>query len=395
MKLKDKMNKQYTQLSVYVILTAIIIYSLSLLAKSAPEVLEYVMKKVSWILNVVKPIVLGFVFAYLVEPSIEFFEERYKKLKILKKKQASCRVYAVFTTVVILIIVVLMLISLLVFSVTDQIRLANLDDIILIANGYMKSFSEFYSAVMQKLSNLDIQSSELQNYVTDSSAYAVKAFQNIANNILGSISNISSYLTTIIFSVIIGVYFLIDGQIIKDYLKRVFHALFSNKVNKRIGEFLNDADTVFSGYIRGQLMDAFVMMILISITLSIIGVKFAIVIGIMAGIGNLIPFCGPFVAYAGTILISVMNGQYKKMIIAIIALFIIQTIDGNIIGPKLLSHSIKIHPLLIIISLIFGSAIGGLLGMLLAVPVGAFIKVLFVRFIDYRIEAKETAMKKE
>ena len=63
-------------------------------------------------------------------------------------------------------------------------------------------------------------------------------------------------------------------------------------------------------------------------------------------------------------------------------------IDGNLIGPKLLSKSISVHPLLVIVSLIFGSAIGGFLGMLLAVPVGALIMLLFVRFIDARVEKK-------
>ena len=75
--------------------------------------------------------------------------------------------------------------------------------------------------------------------------------------------------------------------------------------------------------------------------------------------------------------------------IALIALFIIQVIDGNIIGPKLLSKSIEIHPVLVIIFIIFGSAVGGFLGMLLAVPVGSFIKVLFVKFIDCRLELKQ------
>ncbi|HEX3021861.1 MAG TPA: AI-2E family transporter, partial [Lachnospiraceae bacterium] len=159
---------------------------------------------------------------------------------------------------------------------------------------------------------------------------------------------------------------------------------------RKISNIIKDADTVFSGYLKGQLTDALVMMCLISLVLSIIGVKFGMVIGILAGIGNLIPYFGPIVAYAGTILVCIINADYKLMVIAIIALFIIQTIDGNIIGPKLLSHSIQIHPLLVIISLIFGSAIGGLLGMLLAVPIGAFIKVRFVRYIDHRLELKQT-----
>jgi predicted PurR-regulated permease PerM len=183
--------------------------------------------------------------------------------------------------------------------------------------------------------------------------------------------------------------------LIKVFIKKVGTALLNPKWNKKVARLLADADSVFSGYIRGQLSDAVVMMILISLSLSIIGVKFAVLIGIFAGIANLIPYCGPFVAYFSTIIVCIVNGQYTELFIAVIVLFIIQAIDGNIIAPKLLSKSIQIHPVLVIISLIFGSAIGGLLGMLLAVPVGALIKLLFVRYIDYKLEKKDAEIIQE
>jgi predicted PurR-regulated permease PerM len=122
------------------------------------------------------------------------------------------------------------------------------------------------------------------------------------------------------------------------------------KSNKRISRFIEDVDHVFSGYIRGQLTDAVVMMILISLTLSVVGVKFAFLIGIIAGIGNLVPYLGPFIAYGGSAIVCLINGQYSELLIAVIALFIVQTLDGNIIQPKLLSQSIQIHPVLVIIS---------------------------------------------
>jgi predicted PurR-regulated permease PerM len=92
---------------------------------------------------------------------------------------------------------------------------------------------------------------------------------------------------------------------------------------------------------------------------------------------------GPFVAYISTISVCILNGDWKKLIIALIVLLVLQTIDGNVINPKLLSANISIHPMLVIASLIIGSAIGGIIGMLLAVPVGALIKIQFERGIDY------------
>ncbi|MGB8454658.1 MAG: AI-2E family transporter [Anaerocolumna sp.] len=385
----NKLNKRYTLIALYVIVTCIIIYCLSLVAKSAPAIINGIMGRVHWFMRVAKPIVLGFVFAYLFDPLIDFFEAELKKIKIKNRKLKATRSWAVFTAIILFFIVIIVIISVLVFSVTDQLRLANFDDIIVLANSYAKTFSDFYNSIIDKLDKLNIQSNEISQYVKDAATYILNYLKLMGGSIVSSISNLSSYITTFIFSFIIAIYFMIDGKMIKEYLKKVGKALISEKWNAGIVRFLADADSVFSGYIRGQLMDAFVMMLIISLTLSVVGVKFAIIIGIMAGIGNLVPYCGPLVAYFSTVLISLINGQYKELFIAVIALFIVQAIDGNIIAPKLLSHSIQIHPVLVIISLIFGNAIGGLLGMLLAVPVGALIKVLFVRYINHKLEKKE------
>jgi predicted PurR-regulated permease PerM len=385
----NKLNKRFTLISMYVIVTCIIIYCLSLLAKNAPAILAVIMDKLKWVAKVAKPIVLAFVLAYIFDPLNDFFELQFKKIKIRKKQIKAPRTWAVFTTVFLLFAAVAAIITILVFSVTKQIRVVNLDDVIILMNSYMKSINDLSNSVLAKLNELNIQSEEVSNYVKGATTYLLNSIRNVAGAAVTSISNISSYLTTFLFSFIIGIYFMIDGAMIKEFIKKVGRALLNDKWNSKISGFLKDADSVFSGYIRGQLSDALVMMILISLTLSVIGVKFAILIGIFAGIGNLIPYCGPFIAYFSTIVVCIINGQYKELLVAIITLFIVQAVDGNIIAPRLLSRSIQIHPVLVIISLIFGNAVGGLLGMLLAVPVGALVKLIFVRYIDHQLKKKD------
>jgi len=391
MKWTDKFNKKYMQISLYVIITCVIIYSLTLVAKNAPSIVREIMVKVNWVIRVIKPVIIGFAFAYVMDPVVSFFEKNFRNIKLPKivRKLKAPRTWAAVTSVILLVMVVVGLISLLVFSVTNQLRLANFDDIVKLGEEYMNSFNAFFDSIQNKLVALDIESNVFEQYVSNITTYIISFLEGFAGSTLSSLTNISGYLTTFIFSFIIGFYFLIDGRMFTSYIKKVFKALLSQNANKKVRGIVHDLDEVFSGYIRGQLTDAFVMMILISVVLSITGVKFAVVIGIFAGIGNLIPYFGPVVAYISTIAICLINGDFQTMIISIIALFIIQAVDGNFIGPKLLSRSIKIHPLIIIISLIFGSALGGFLGMLLAVPIGAYIKLVFVRFVEYRIERKE------
>lgn len=381
MKLRDRVNRKYMQISLYVIITAIIIYILSLIAKNAPVIFSDLMEKLGWILKVIRPVILGFVFAYLLDPIVSFFEKKFRKFKLFKRMKRP-RTWAAILSVFIFFIAIAGLISLLIYSVTDQLRLANFDDVIRLAEGYMKSLESFYNSILQNMEKLDIRSNQLEQYVQDTLTVVLNALKNFAEGVVNSITNVSSSLTTIIFGFIIGFYFIIDGRMFTSYLKKTFYALFSEKTNKRFALILNDLNYAFSGYVRGQLADAFVMMILISLALSIVGVKFALVIGIFAGLGNLIPYFGPVVAYISTAIVCLINGETQKLAIAIIILIVIQFIDGNFIGPKLLSRSIKIHPLIIIVSLIFGSAIGGFLGMLLAVPVGAYFKLVFVRYIE-------------
>lgn len=391
MKWKDKINVKYMQISMYVIITVLIIYSLSLILKNLPDVMDEVMEKLNWVIGVIKPVIIGFAFAYIMDPMVNFFECRYQQLKEVKlfRRIVSPRSWAAITAVIFLFIAIIGMISLLVFAVTDQLRLANFDDVYNLAQEFVNSFTGFLNTILEKLDDWNIQSQQFEQYIKDATEQLITGLTGFAISTLNSVKNISGYLTTIIFSFIIGFYFIIDGRMFTTYIKKVSKALFNESTNKKLQGIVHDLDEVFSGYIRGQLADAFVMMLLISLVLTLTGVKFAIVIGIFAGIGNLIPYFGPIVAYISTSLVCLMNGDIKIWVISMIALFIIQFVDGNVIGPKLLSQSIDIHPLIIIVSLIFGSAFGGFMGMLLAVPVGAYLKLVFVRFINRRLEVKK------
>ena len=389
MKLKEKLNPKYTLIAAYVIVTAAIIYGLGIMLDHLPEIVGGLKVAIGWLLTVLKPVVLAFVVAYLLNPVVRFFQRRYESMKIFRKKGKSKRGLAVLTTLFLILLGLTLVISLLISSVTKQVHLASLDDFVGLVNSFASSLTGFYDTVMTWLEELNFESETLQQYLKTAGAYVGSFLQSFGLGLVSSVSNISSFVTTLLFTVVIGVYFLIDGPMMVAYWKRVMQALFSEKWNRRLAQLAQDADQVFSGYIRGQLMDACVMMVLISIVLGVTGVKFAIVIGILSGLGNLIPYVGPFVAYASTAVVCMLEGDWKRLLIAIILLLIVQAIDANLIGPRLLSSNIEVHPLLVVISLIFGSAIGGLLGMLLAVPVGALIKVLFNRAIDQRLARRE------
>lgn len=389
MNLKRFINNKYNQIAIYIIVVSAIVIAINTFMGSVPFFFDLIVGRLAWLANASTPIIIALVMAYLLFPVTNCFQRLIMKIKFFKNKETKSRLIAVLLVVLLLLLVIAGGLSLIIFSITDQLRLAKFQDIYVVAENLVKSINDLYNNLVDKLGSINVESEEVNAYLKQVGGILLEKVAGISTSIISSVSGVTSFFGQLFFAFIMMIYFLIDGKEIKYQVARISKALLSKKTNNRINYVLGEADRVFSGYIRGQFMDAAFMMIALSVILSILGVKFGLIIGICAGLGNLIPYFGPFVGYGGVILVCGISGDVKLMIISIIALLILQAIDGNIIGPKLLSNCIKIHPLIVIISLVFGSAIGGLLGMLLAVPVGALIKVLFMNYIDKKIIENE------
>ena len=205
---------------------------------------------------------------------------------------------------------------------------------------------------------------------------------------------VESFFSCLVFGVIFAVYCLLDEKnSIVSYWSRAFSLIFGDKHKERLIIFMKDADNAFSGYIRGQMVDAAIVGVLSSIALAIAGIPYAVLIGVCMGFGNLIPYFGPIVGYAATVIVCVSTGNYTKMIIGVAIIAVIMFIDGNIINPRLLSDNVDVHPLLVVAALLGGGVLGGIAGMLIAVPTAALIKMQFDRHLN-KLESekeKETA----
>ena len=135
-------------------------------------------------------------------------------------------------------------------------------------------------------------------------------------------------------------------------------------------------------------MDGFTVALLISIGLTVVGMPYGVMIGVMAGIANLIPYMGPIVGYGLTIVSGVISGETKTMIISLVIISVVQVLDGAVINPKLLSQSIEIHPMLVLVAIIAGEKVGGFAGMIIAVPFAALLKIWFERLVEMRAKSR-------
>ena len=156
-----------------------------------------------------------------------------------------------------------------------------------------------------------------------------------------------------------------------------------------ISKYFNKSNEVFFNFIGGQVLDAFVVGILTSIAMSIIGVKYSVLLGFMIGLFNLIPYFGAIIAVIIAIIITLFTGGIGQAILMAVVIIILQQLDANIINPKIIGNSLSISPLLVIFAVTVGGAYFGVLGMFLAVPIFTVIKLLIEEYVDYKNSIKK------
>ena len=375
-------------ISVYVLLTALLYHLGSRLVDNLEGIPSLWTEHFSWFSQVTSPLLLGFALAYLLSPLCSILERALGKIPLFQKKEKLRKNLGILLCYLLILLSLVLLASLFVSVLTKNIQLIQGEDFAKGLESVLLLLKSFYEDLNQRVSEIPIAGNDLQEGIRTFLAKLLSFVQNLGSNFISSVGNMGSLIGTLLFGIIFSIYFLADGVKIALYWERIFRLILGEKRVLAFRGFLKDADRAFSGYIRGQMIDGIIMAILVSFSLSLIGVRYAVAIGILTGIGNLIPYVGPFVAYGTTLLVCILYGDFAKLLPALLALFVIQTIDGNVINPRLLSNSIDIHPLLVIISLIIGGAVGGVLGIFLAAPIASLIKLQVDRMIE-RGEAKK------
>ncbi len=200
--------------------------------------------------------------------------------------------------------------------------------------------------------------------------------------------NITSGVINILIGIIVSVYMLIEKEKIKASSKRIARVLLKEEKAERLIENVRKINNIFSKYLFCLLLAATIMAVLATIVLSILRVKYAIILGIMIGIFNLIPYFGAIIAGCIAVLITLLTGGFFQALWAAIALIILQQIDGNFTSPKIMGDVLDASPLLIILAVTLGGGLFGIVGMIISVPIVVTIKMALGEFIDEKEQEK-------
>lgn len=335
----------------------------------------------NWLKNlfdVLMPFIIGIVIAYLLYipcRKVESWFKKSKKLKFIRKRARGLSIFTVYVIALLLIIIgINFLLPILANSIIDLVsNIQNYYNSFMNNINNMPDDSIFKSDIVLDLVN-SFKSIDLKQYIN---------MEKLAEYAKGVI-NVAGKIIDFFVAIIVSIYLLLQRREIMEFIKKLGRAIFKQNTYQNIGKYFDRSNNIFFNFLAGQLLDGVIIGIITSIAMSIIGVKYAVLLGVMIGIFNLIPYFGAIIAVIIAALITLLTGGLWQAVIMVVMVTILQQIDANIINPKILGNSLKISPLLVIFAVAVGGAYFGFWGMFLSVPVIAIIKLLISDYIEYK-----------
>lgn len=344
-------------------------------------------------LQILMPIIYGAVLAYLMSPVYNLV------VKILGKvyyfflgEKASQRFLGFFGTVASILFLFFLtsgLVSMLIPELTKSV---------------LSLYFSLPDTINRSYNNLAV----ILEKFPDMRPYVEKAYEEISSFFTGKpdntqaifahLQNLATFFTngiwstlTIVKNILIGLIVMVYLLNMKDLLRRQFRkllfALFSQKKAKGIIEEMQYVHRVFGGFILGKIIDSIIIGILTFFVLSLMKMPYTLLVSVIVGVTNVIPFFGPFIGAIPCFLLILLTSPIQSLYFAI-AILIIQQIDGNIIGPKVLGDSTGLSSFWVLFSILLFGGLFGFVGMIIAVPFWAVIMNALRRYMDRRLKKK-------
>lgn len=332
--------------------------------------------------SIISPFFAGIFIAYLLYIPCSSIEKWYKKSKI-KLISKSSRGLSILTVYIIILLVLTILVKFILPVVFDSVS-----DLFGNAQQYYETAIQKYNEISQNsLFKSEIMNETVQN-IKNLDIKQYFRLDKILNYILSALSAVTG-LFEVFVTIIVSIYILIERDQILNFIKKFAKATLKPTTYQNINKYFDNSNQIFFKFIASQFLDAIIVGILVTIALSIMGVKYAPLLGFFIGMFNMIPYFGAIIAVIISTIITAITGGIYQAIWMLIVVIILQQIDSNIINPKIVGKSLKISPLLVIFAVTIGGAYFGILGMFLAVPIIAVLKIFVEDYINYKIKSKE------
>ena len=380
---KFQSNKKYFTISIYTVIT----FCICLLIYKFTNNWAVTKAHFASITSMLAPFLIAFLIAYFIDPLVNridgilkhSFHDRFTKLHKILSLLLSYIIVVGF-----IILVLTFVIPQVISSISDLINQSTniYSNIQLVFNQFVSEHPDLH---------LDAAQSFVQDSIPDLINYARQVMTDLIPILYDAGMSIISWLINIILAFVISCYLMWGKQQLLTSLKRIIYAIFNDTNAERIIRTSKECNRIFSQFIIGKAIDSLIIGILCFIIMCILNLQYALIISLVVGITNMIPYFGPFIgAVPGVLLLLIIDP--KQCLMFLILIFLLQQFDGAVLGPKILGSSTGLQPIWVIFAILAGNYVAGVLGMFLGVPVVAVIAYLLNNLIEYLLAKKHKTL---
>ncbi len=361
-------DRNYLKISFHVVITVIAVFAAVMLMLRLRTITGAVANALGYIADIFSPLIIAVVTAFLFDPLVIFYQKRFGKKQPNKefKTRKIGTILAYITVFGILGAVITMSVK----SLGEK----DIGEFSTALNGYIEEISQTLFSIQDHLSEMGVLGS-INNFINTLIVNVTRGAKVMVIGFASSVSSIGGITVNLVIGLVIAFYFLMEKDWMLYRVKDTAMVFMPEKIREPVGNFFSDVNRVFKGYVAGQVTDALIMAFLIIISFKAAGIKYAVIIGLISGFSNLIPYVGAIVAFILSVAVGLLSGTPAKAVYAAVIVIVLQQVDSMIIVPKVVGKSVQLHPVLVILSLSVFGGIFGIWGMVVAVPVASLIKI--------------------
>lgn len=348
---------------------------------------------VGTVFGVLKPVVYGCAIAYLLNPIVKKVDKYLipvlgKKMTDTGKIQKISRSVGIFMSLIILAVFIVTLFNLLIPELYSSIR------------SMVFTLPRQITEVMDKFNAAQAHDSTMGTLIRAAVKEGTDMFMTwmktdlldrtneIMSNLTVGVLNILSEIFNILIGVIVSIYILFSKELFVRQSKKGVYALFSPDHANMILHLTTKSNEIFGGFIIGKIIDSAIIGVICFIGLSILNMPYVMLVSVIVGVTNVIPFFGPYIGAIPSAILILLDNPMKGVYF-IIFILLLQQFDGNILGPKILGNSTGLSAFWVIVAILLGGGLFGFAGMVMGVPTFAVLYYIVEMILDSRLEKKK------
>lgn len=342
--------------------------------------------------KILQPFLIGGVLAYLLAPlcnNIQGIVERIVPDKPWRKKLAEMLgiILSVGFAIAVIAVLLILIIPATFNSIVELVRAVPnyVQDLINFINRRLKDYPEVRKYVLSAVDEVEKRFesvSQIQELAR--STDLLPSLQSMLSNLGNGVAVFVKIIINVIVGFIVSIYLLASRSMFAHQSKMALYSMFKSRTADRILDEIYFADRMFSGFLRGKILDSTIVGIICFVVLKILSIENALLISVIIGVTNIIPVFGPFVGAVPSALLIFVNDP-KQCLIFVIFIVILQQVDGNILGPACMGSNVNLSTFWVLFAILFFGGIWGMIGMIVGVPLFAVIYDIVKKLVYYKL----------